>query len=277
MGSGEWRMGGSAIRDFAIRHSLIREFDDRQPIRQIERGLETFGEPAADVGADDEAIDDHFNVVFELLVENRRVGDLIKLSVDLQPLEAALQIFRDFLAILALAAANDRRQQIEARALGERQHAIDHLADRLALDWQAGRRRIGDADARPEQAHVVVDFGDRADGRARVFGGRLLLDGDGGGEPVDLVDVGLLHHLQKLARIGRKRLDIAALPLRVDRVEGERGFARAGKAGEHHELVARNRQVDVLQIVLARPAHGDRATVEQRLDRLRRAGSLWLN
>ena len=64
-------------------------------------------------------------------------------------------------------------------------------ADGLALDRQAGGGRVGDADPRPEQAHVVVDLGDRAHGRARVLRGGLLLDGDRRREPVDLVDVGL--------------------------------------------------------------------------------------
>ena len=97
----------------------------------------------------------------------------------------------------------------------------------------------------------------RADGRARVFGGGLLLDGDGGRQPVDLIDVGLLHHLQKLARIGGERLHIAALAFGVDGVEGERRFARAGQPREHDELVARNGEVDVLEIMLARAADGD--------------------
>jgi hypothetical protein len=75
-----------------------------------------------------------------------------------------------------------------------------------------------------------------------------------GDRPVDLVDVGLLHQLQELARIGRQRLDIAALALGVDGVEGQRGFARARQPGEHHQLVARDVDVDVLEIVLARAA-----------------------
>ena len=78
-----------------------------------------------------------------------------------------------------------------------------------------------------------------------------------GDRPVDQVDVGLLHHLQELARIGRQALDIAALALGVDRVEGERGLARAGQPGDDHQLVARDVDVDVLEIVLARAAHRD--------------------
>ncbi len=274
MASSEWRMGGRAIRHFAIRYSpLLRDLDDREPIRQLQRRLETLGEAARHVGPDDEPIDHDFDVVLELLVERGRVGDLVEFAVDLHPLKAALHEIGDFLAIFAFAAADDRRQQIEPRALGQGQHAVDHLADGLAFDRQAGGGRIGNADARPEQAHVIVDFRHRADGRARVLRRRLLLDRDRRREPVDLVDVGLLHHFQELARIGRKQLDIAALALGVDRVEGERGLAGAGEAGENDELVARDRQIDVLQIVLARAAHHDGAPAEQLFDRRRRVGS----
>ena len=174
---------------------------------------------------------------------------------------AVLEELGELLAVLALAPAHDRRQQIEPRALGQRQDAVDHLRDGLALDRQPGRGRIGHADARPQQPHVVVDLGDGADGRARVARGGLLLDRDRGREAVDLVDVRLLHHLQELARIGGERLHVAALAFGIDGVEGERGFARARQAGEHHQLVARNLDVDVLEVVLARAADRDHAGV----------------
>ena len=208
--------------------------------------------------------------MLELLVERRRVGDVVELAVDLQPLETAFHEFGDFLAVLAFSAAHHRRKQIGAGALGQAENTVDHLAHRLAFDRQAGRRRIGDSHPRPEQAHVVVDLGDGADGGARVLRRRLLLDRDRRRQAVDLVDVGFLHHLEELARVSRKRLDVATLALGVDRIEGQRRFARAGEPGEHHQLVARNRQIDVLEIVLARAAHADRATVEQFLDRARR-------
>ena len=156
------------------------------------------------------------------------------------------------------------RQHVDAGALGQRQHAVDHLRHGLALDRQAGGGRVGHADARPQQPHVVVDLGDGADRRARVLRGGLLLDRDGGRQAVDLVDVRLLHHLQELPGVGRQRLDVAALALGVDGVEGERGFARAGQAGEHHQLVARDLDVDVLEVVLARAADRDHAAVDAR-------------
>ena len=72
-----------------------------------------------------------------------------------------------------------------------------------------------------------------------------------------MVDVGLLHHLEELARIGRERLDVAALALRVDGVEGERGFPGPGEAGDDGKGLARDVDVDALQIVLACAADGD--------------------
>jgi hypothetical protein len=78
------------------------------------------------------------------------------------------------------------------------------------------------------------------------------------GESLDEVDVGLLHLAEELARIGGEGLHIASLPLRVDRVEGERRLARAGDAGEDDEGVARQLQVDVSQVVLSGPPDNER-------------------
>jgi hypothetical protein len=80
---------------------------------------------------------------------------------------------------------------------------------------------VRDADPREQQAQVIVDLGDGADGRSRVARRRLLLDRDGGGEALDRLDLGLLHHLQELPGVGGQGLDVAALPLGVDGVEGQ--------------------------------------------------------
>ena len=72
-----------------------------------------------------------------------------------------------------------------------------------------------------------------------------------------MIDVRLLHHVEELARIGRERLDIAALALGIDGVEGERGFAGAGEPGDHHELLPGQVEGDVLEVVLPRAADRD--------------------
>src|SRR4029078_219783 len=105
-------------------------------------------------------------------------------------------------------------------------------------------------DARIEQAQVVVDLGHRADGRARVPRRRLLVDRDRRPEPGDRIDFGLLNHLQELARVRGERLDVAALALGVDRVEGKAGLARAGEPGDADQLVSGQPDGDVLEVVL---------------------------
>ena len=127
---------------------------------------------------------------------------------------------------------------------------------RLALDGVAVGA-VRDADPREQQPQVVVDLGDRADRRARVARRALLVDRDRRGEPVDLVDVGLLHLPEELPGVGAQALDVAPLALGVDGVEGEAALARAAEPGDDDEPVARERDVDVLEVVFARAAHDE--------------------
>ena len=110
------------------------------------------------------------------------------------------------LAVLALAPAHDRRQHHEARALVERHHLVHDLLGRLGGDRPAAVVAVRMADPGPQQAQVVVDLGDRADRRARVARGGLLVDRDGRRQALDRVDVGLVHLPQELPRVGGQRL-----------------------------------------------------------------------
>ena len=157
---------------------------------------------------------------------------------------------------LGLAVLDERAEDEQAGALGQGQDLVDDLLDALALD-RRGRRAVRLADPGEQQAQVVVDLGDGADRRARVAPGALLVDRDGRRQAVDLVDVRLLHLAEELAGVGGQALDIAALALGVDRVEGEAGLAGAGQAGDDDEPVAREGDVDVLEVVLARAAHDE--------------------
>ena len=192
-----------------------------------------------------------------VLVEVDGVIEVAHLAVDADADEALAACFVEEADVLALLRAGEGRQEEQARAgrVGERR--IDDLLDCLALDGAAAGGAVGPPNARPEEAHVVVDLGDGADGGAGVVGGGLLVDGDRGREAVDVVDVGLLHEAKELAGVSGEGLDVAALAFCVDGVEGEGGLARAGEPRDHDELVARDLDVDVLEVVLAGTAHGD--------------------
>jgi hypothetical protein len=113
------------------------------------------------------------------------------------------------------------------------------------------------ADAGEKDAQKIMDLGDRGHGRAGILCGRLLLNGDGRGDPFDQVGVGFVHALQELAGVGGERFDVATLAFGVKGIEGERGFARAADPGDDDELVERNVEVDVFQVVDPHAAEAD--------------------
>src|SRR4030095_9072487 len=84
-----------------------------------------------------------------------------------------------------------------------------------------------------------------------------LLDRDGGREAADVVVLGLLHRAEELPGVARERLDVAALPLGVDRVEGERRLAGSRWTGEDDQRVLREHDVDAPQVVLGGAADLD--------------------
>ena len=185
----------------------------------------------------------------------------------------------NLLAKLALASAHDRRHHRDALARGVGPAALHNLRHdllgRLPRDGPVAVRTVRLANRRIQQPQVVVDLGDRADGRTRGAGGRLLLNRDRGRQPIDGVDVGPLHLVEKLPRVGRQRLDVAPLSLGVDRVERQRALARPGKSGDDGQGIARNRDGNVLQIVLTSPANVDvREVLGRRLGRRGQVSSL---
>src|SRR5439155_3193989 len=101
------------------------------------------------------------------------------------------------------------------------------------------------ADAGVEEAEVVVDLGDGADRRSWVARRRLLVDRDRRRQAFDELDVRLVHLPEELPGVGRQGLDVAALALGVDRVEGQAGLAGPGEPRQHDELVARQLDADV--------------------------------
>ncbi|MNS90070.1 hypothetical protein D3C72_1241040 [compost metagenome] len=159
--------------------------------------------------------------------------------------------------MLALAVRHHGRQDHQLGVLGQGERGIHHLGDALRLERDVVVRAVGRAGAGEQQAQVVVDLGDRAHGGTRVVAGGLLLDRDGRGEALDQVDIGLLHQLQELAGVGGQRFDVAALALGIERVERQRRLAGPRQPRDHDELVARQVEVDVLQVVGTRPTDLD--------------------
>src|SRR5690606_38779044 len=235
---------------------VSHDLDDAR--RQPQGGLHGVGEARAVGLADHEPVHDHRDLVVLVPVQLRRLLEVVHLAVDPHAHEPLAADVLEQVAELALAAPDERRGDLDALALRPRHDPIHDLRCRLRTHGPAARRAVRCAAPRPQQAEIVVDLGDGPDGGARVAAGGLLLDGDRGRQALDHVHIRLLHHAEELARVGRQRLDVAALALGVDGVEGERRLAGTRQPRDHDEAVTRDLDVYVLQIVLAGAADNQR-------------------
>ena len=228
----------------------VDELDFDQARGEPGGGLDRLREAAPQLRFHHQAVDHDRDVVFELLVEDDVLVEAAQLAVDLGPRVALEPHLLEQFAVFAFAPADDRRHHHEFLAVLQHHQPVDDLLLRLAGDLGAagGTERV--ADAGPEQPQVVVDLGDRADGRARVARGGLLVDRDRRREALDRVDVGLLHQPEELPRVGRQRLDVTPLSLGVDGVESEARLARSGQPRDHDQRVAGQLERDVLEVVL---------------------------
>ena len=171
---------GEAAAALRVLGIEIDAVNDDEAIREAQRSLDGVGEALAHALAHDEAVDDDLDRVLELLFQLGGVLKADHLTVDDRSGVALGAQLVDEVLVLALATAHDWGEDLEARALVHRAHTVDDLLGSLRLNPRATHRAVCHAGSGVEQAQVVVDLRDRADGRARVARRRLLVDGDGG-------------------------------------------------------------------------------------------------
>ena len=129
--------------------------------------------------------------------------------------------------------------------------------DGLRLDGDVAGGAELRAELHVEQAQEVIDLGERGHRALAAAAAGALLDGHRGRDAVDRIHVRARRGLHELARVGVQRFEIAALAFVEDDVERQRGFARARHAGDDRERFARNRDVDVAQVMFARVVDDD--------------------
>ena len=117
--------------------------------------------------------------------------------------------------------------------------------------------QCGLPDVRVQQTQIIVNLRRGGDGRARVHAGTALLDGDGRRKALDVIHVRLLHLVEELPRVSGEDLDVFALALGVNRVKRERRLARPAQAGDDDQLVARDFEREIFEIMLPRAADAD--------------------
>ncbi len=113
---------------------LVCKFRYSQTFCQFERGFQTVGEAGRKIGAHNNAIYDHIDIMLVLLIECGDVSDFVESAVHLDALEALLLQLRQFLFIFALTTTHDGGQNEKTGAFLKHQDAVNHLADRLAFN-----------------------------------------------------------------------------------------------------------------------------------------------
>ena len=227
----------------------VHLLDDRHTAAVRGCGLHGVGQAARDVAAQNQAVHDEVNIVLFVLFEGDVLGQIVETAVHADAGKARFAGVGKDLLVLTLLAADDRGQDLEAGPLGHAEDLVHHLVDGLLADLLPAVRTVRHADPGPEQTQIVKDLRDRAHGGAGVLGGRLLVDGDGGRKAVDGVHVRLVHLSEEHSGVAGKGFHVAALALGIDRIEGQRRLAGAGKARKNHEPVTGDRQVDILEVV----------------------------
>ena len=139
-----------------------------------------------------DAVYDSFDGVVLAPIQQQRLRKIPQFAIDASAKALLIKLIQQFLE-LAFTPADDRRHHRDALAAAEFEDAGDNLVGGLAGDGAAAVGAVRRSNGGVQQAQVIVDFGNRADGGAGAAAGGFLLDGDGGGEAVDGVDVGALH------------------------------------------------------------------------------------
>ena len=162
IGAGEvFAEGAGAFRVVLL---AVHEVDEHAAVGELERGFDGVGQALVNTVLNDDAVDDHLDGVLVLLGELGRVGELHGFAVHAGTRVALGEQILEEVYELALTCADDGREDLQAGAFGVFLQNVHDLLRGLLGDFFAADGAVRVADARPEQTHVVVNFGDGADG-----------------------------------------------------------------------------------------------------------------
>jgi hypothetical protein len=190
-------------------------------------------------------------------VEARPRVDLHELAVDAQVGVAARLRPLGEVGVDALPRDDERREQADVLAGVVAQQLRGDALGALRRDRRAVDDAMLEAELDVEQAQEVPDLGRRRDRALPAAARQALLDRYRGRDAVDRVDLGPARRLHDRARIRVERFEVAPLPFVEKDVERERRLARPRDAGDDAELAARDRDVERLEVVLARVDDAD--------------------
>ncbi|GBD11873.1 hypothetical protein HRbin23_01553 [bacterium HR23] len=171
----------------------VHQGDAHHPFGQAQGGLHrVVHPPPLQPLLHHQAVYHHLYRVALVLVQFNALRQVVEEAVHPHPLEALLASGFQHILVLPFAVSHHGGQHQQACARGECEDGVHDLLYRLLLDGASTLGAVGLAGTGEEEAQVVVDFGDGAHRGAGVVGNPLLVYGDGGGEALDILHIGLL-------------------------------------------------------------------------------------
>ena len=161
--------------------AAVERVDDDDVVGQVERNLNRLAQPSFRASTDDQPVHDDLNRMVAPAVQPEVLLERPELAVHPGLGEPPRPQPGELLLELALAAAHDGREHVDACVERIQHHHVHDALERLRGDLLAAAGTVGDPDAGKQEPEVVVDLGHRPDRRSRIRSRRLLLDGDGGG------------------------------------------------------------------------------------------------
>ena len=194
----------AAREELALAGGMVHDEDEAVALLhgRVDRLLEAVAGLGEGLLGQGETVDDDLDVVVLVAIDLEVRHDFAQLTVDARVEVTLMAKALEEFAVVALAAAHDGGQQEEPAAPVVAENHLDDALLGIFDHGLAGHVAVGTAGAGVEQAQEVVDLGGGAYGGAGVAVGRLLLDGDDGREPGNLVNVRTLEASEKVAGVG---------------------------------------------------------------------------
>jgi hypothetical protein len=232
---------------------LLVAADDQGAAAEAQGGGDEVRETRRRLAVDGERSEDDVDVVLAVARQGRSRLQRADGAVDAGPREAELAYRPEQIRVDALASAHGGGKKGHALATKLPPDPGDDLLPRLGTERPSAVGAMLHPDLGVQQTQVVVDLGDRRHRGFLAAAAQPLLDGDGRRQAGEVVDRGAGHHLDELAGVRRQGVEVAALAFGVQDVEGESRLPRTAQPGDDDEVVAREFQAHVAEIVLVGP------------------------
>ena len=183
--------------------------------------LNTLNNAAQRIRTDDNTVYNHLNIVLERFTQR---DFFIKLTHNAVNTNARKSFFAQVLKklnVFALAAQNNRSQNIGSASLTSLKDFIGNLICCLALNNASTLRAVRSTHASVQKTQIIIDFCNSTYGRARISGSCLLVNRYSRRKTVNRVKVWLIHLSQELTGIAGQGLNVATLSLCVNGVKGK--------------------------------------------------------